>query len=91
MGALEKNATLEKMDTLAEKIVVGCKYVFTMKYNQMDFWRYKTCLVAKDLNIWSGQLLDFSPVPKLNTVRALLFVAAKFNWPLNQLNVENAF
>ncbi|KAH9698542.1 protein kinase domain-containing protein [Citrus sinensis] len=49
MRALEKNATWEKVDMPDGKTTVGCKWVFTMKYNSDgSLERYKARLVAKD-------------------------------------------
>lgn len=47
MAALEKNGTWEVVDKL-EKTFVGCKWVFTTKYNSNEIVeRYKARLVAK--------------------------------------------
>ncbi|KAH9658679.1 protein kinase domain-containing protein [Citrus sinensis] len=49
MRALEKNATWEKVDLPDGKTTVGCKWVFTVKYNSDgSLERYKARLVAKD-------------------------------------------
>ena len=36
-------------------------------------------------------LETFAPVAKLNTVRILFSLAANLDWPLNQLDIKNAF
>ena len=33
----------------------------------------------------------FAPVVKINSIRVLLSLAAKYNWPLHQLDIKNAF
>lgn len=46
--ALVKNVTWEKVDLPDGKTVVGCKWVFTVKYNSDgSLERYKARLVAK--------------------------------------------
>jgi len=48
MGALEMNETWEIVERLKDKMVVGCRRIYTIKYlvdGTLD--RYKTRLVAK--------------------------------------------
>ena len=94
MEALEKNDTWERTDLPKGKVPVGCKWVFTIKFNSNgSLERYKARLVAKDFTQTYG--IDyketFVPVAKLNTVRVLLTIAVNLDWPLHQLDVKNAF
>lgn len=75
------------------KTTVGCKWVFTVKYNSDgSLERYKTRLVAKGFTQTYGidYLETFAPMAKLNTVR-VLSIAANLDWPLQQLDVKNVF
>ena len=94
MRALEKNQTWEVTDLPKGKKTVGCEWVFTIKYNSNGtLERYKARLVAKGFTQTFGidYLETFTPVTKLNTVRVLLSLVVNFDWPLQQLDVKNAF
>lgn len=94
MTALIKNNTWKLVPKPKDKRTVGCKWVFTVKYKadgSVDM--YKARLVAKGFTQTYGvdYLETFAPVAKLNTVRILLTLATNLDWPLNQLDIKNAF
>ncbi|KAG8502477.1 hypothetical protein CXB51_000392 [Gossypium anomalum] len=73
---------------------VGCKWIFKIKrHADGSIARYKGRLVVK------GYLQEadidfqetFSPVVKPTTVRVVLALAVSLNWPLRQVDINNAF
>ena len=94
VSALEKNQTWIVEELPSSKSTVGCKWVFMPKF-QADgtLERYKSRFVAKGFT--QTYVIDytetFAPVAKLNTIRIILSVAVNLDWPLQQLDIKNAF
>ncbi|RVW92088.1 Retrovirus-related Pol polyprotein from transposon TNT 1-94 [Vitis vinifera] len=92
--ALEKNGTWEVMNLPRGKKLVGCKWVFTVKYKaDGTIERYKARLVAKGFTQTYGidYTETFAPMAKLNTIRVLLSLAANLDLPLHQFDIKNVF
>ncbi|KAL5561469.1 hypothetical protein UlMin_031216 [Ulmus minor] len=92
--ALQRNNTWELVDPPSSVNVIGCKWIFKLKYKaDGSLKRHKARLVAKGYNQTQG--LDFfdtfSPVVKPATVKIILTLALTYGWKVRQLDVQNEF
>ncbi|XP_070055143.1 uncharacterized protein [Nicotiana tomentosiformis] len=91
---LEDNDTWKVVPLPQGKRVIGCKWVYKIKYKATgELERFKVRLVAKGYNQQEG--LDyqetFSPVVEMVTVRAVISIAVVKHWTISQMDVYNTF
>lgn len=92
--ASEENNTWTLAPLPAGKKLVGCKWVYRIKYKANgEIDKYKAHLVAEGYTQIEGEdfIEIFAPVAKMTTVRCLLAIAAVQNWELYQMDVSNVF
>ncbi|GAU34785.1 hypothetical protein TSUD_205890 [Trifolium subterraneum] len=92
--ALKNNHTWNLVPLPQNRTAIGCKWVFRTKENpDGTINKYKARLVAKGFHQIQGFDFNetFSPVIKPITIRLILSLAVSYNWPLKQLDVNNAF
>lgn len=91
---IEKNKTWEMVDRPPNKEVIGVKWVYKTKLNpEGSVQKHKARLVAKGYSQLPGidYTETFAPVARLDTIRALIALAAQKKWSVYQLDVKSAF
>jgi histone deacetylase 1/2 len=92
--ALLRNKTWTLVPPPAHKQPIGCKWVFRVKENpDGTIHKHKARLVAKGFHQQAGTDFSetFSPVVKPVTVKTVLTMAVSNRWPIQQIDVNNAF
>lgn len=94
IDAFARNRTFDLVPRPLTHNVVGCKWIFTNKILSTGALnRCKARLVSKGYNQEYGHdyTENFSPVIKSTTIRIVLDIAVTRAWPIQQLDVNNAF
>ncbi|RVX17039.1 Retrovirus-related Pol polyprotein from transposon RE1 [Vitis vinifera] len=92
--ALRHNHTWSLVPPPPSAHIVGCRWIYKLKYlSNGSVERHKARLVAQGFTQTPGvDYFDtFNPVVKPCTIRLILALAVSFQWPIRQLDVENAF
>jgi len=91
INAQMKNHTWDLVPSMPTQNLITCKWIFTLKYRpDGSIERYKARLVARGFNQQYGidYMETFSPVIKSTTVRVVLEIAVKRNWPIHQVDIN---
>eukprot|EP00253_Pinus_taeda_P035202 PITA_35202 len=94
MNAIERNKTWDLVDLLKGKEVIEVKWVYRTKCNvEGKIERHKARLVIKGYKQQYGRDYEetFALVARMETVRAVLSIAAQNKWKVYQMDVNSAF
>lgn len=91
---LIKNSTWELVNRPEDRNIVGCRFVLTNKRDADDkITRRKARLVAQGFTQVPGIDFDrtFAPVARLESIRLLLAIAAKYQLCVHQIDITTAY
>jgi hypothetical protein len=94
MDAVEKNLTWDIADLPRGRRTITLKWVFKLKRDEVGaIIKHKARLVARGFLQQEGIDFDdaFTPVPRMESVRLLLALAAQEGWRVHHMDVKSAF
>eukprot|EP00253_Pinus_taeda_P028648 PITA_28648 len=94
INAIERNKTWDLVELPKGKEVIGVKWVYKTKSNaEGKIERHKARLVVKGYKQQHGRDYEetFAPIAKMETMRAVLSIAAQNKWKVYQMDVKSAF
>ena len=94
IDAIERNETWELTELPPKKQVIGVKWVYKTKCNfEGKIDRHKARLVVKGYKQQYGRDYDetYAPVARMETVCAVIAIAAQHKWKVYQMDVKSAF
>ena len=94
IDAIEKNQTWDLVDLPAKKTSIGVKWVYKTNLNEKgELEKNKERLVAKGYAQHYGVDYDgtFSPIARMDTIKALLAIVAQNQCPVYQMDVKSSF
>jgi hypothetical protein len=92
--SLSKNHTWDSVPRLQGKNIVKCRWIYRTKFSSEGVVeRHKAHLVVKGFS--QQESIDytetFAPVAKMNSVRLIISLVARFGWKIHQMDVKSAF
>ncbi|KAJ3503727.1 hypothetical protein NLJ89_g8305 [Agrocybe chaxingu] len=94
LESLQKAGTWKVVERPPGKNIVGCKWVFRIKKDAFGrIEKYKARLVARGFTQVYGvdYTETFAPVAKMASLRTILAIAAKNDWPIEVFDFNSAF
>eukprot|EP00253_Pinus_taeda_P020597 PITA_20597 len=94
INAIERNKTWDLVELPKGKEVIRVKWVYKTKSNaEGKIERHKARLVVKGYKQQYGRDYEetFAPVARMETVRAMLSIAAQNKWKVCQMDVKSTF
>ena len=94
IDAIERNETWELTELPPKKQVIGVKWVYKTKCNaEGKIDRHKARLVVKGYKQQYGRDYDetYAPVTRMETVHAVIAIAAQDKWKVYQMDVKSTF
>jgi hypothetical protein len=94
IDSIERNNTWDLVNLPKGKKSIGVKWVFKTKLNpEGDIEKYKARLVAQGFSHQPSIDYNetFAPIPRIDTVRMVLAIAAQNRWIMHHMDAKSSF